>query len=76
MEIEATNLRKDYKYLIIKSHFGRYLVEYDISRVPGHRSEIFATMQAAKRFCTMDIQNPRWGKEYPKLQWRAVANVL
>ena len=72
MKIKAVNLRKDYIYLTIESHFGKYLVSYQSRANLRPSVDIFATLAAAKSFCTKEIQNPKWGANFPKLQWEDV----
>lgn len=79
MEIfRAINLRPDYEYLIIFSRGTKWAVRTKSKKIVpvySFRStdEVFATIKSAKAYCTMEIQNPKWGNNYPKLKWEKMS---
>lgn len=73
----ATNLRADYKYLLIFQKGNHWAVRWESKALKPFLSkideEVFATIKASKAYCTMEIQNPKWGDEYPKLEWEEIS---
>jgi hypothetical protein len=73
MEFKAVNLRSDYEYLKIIVDLNDITPYWVISKAKGFKnnnSDGFKTLIGAKRFATQTIQNPKWGKEYPKLKYK------